>query len=234
MAVITISRQYGSGGDEIAARLGELLGYPHFNKTLIQKAAAEAGISEPEILDYSEESHKVQGFLERLFSPRSFTATSRVWLETGGGARFVAETALSEEMVLSLVQKAIRSGARQDNMIIIGRGGQAILRDEPNALHVRVEAPIEDRIARVKEILHQELNLPHTDLELRRRAQDLITERDAASADYLKRFYHIDWADPIHYHLVLNTGRMTIFQAADIIAVSLRTLAMEHSSIEPA
>ena len=68
MAVITISRQYGSGGDEIVDRVCKMLDYRCFDKQFLIRAASEAGLSELEIVDYSEESYKVENFLNRLFS----------------------------------------------------------------------------------------------------------------------------------------------------------------------
>lgn len=218
MAIITISRQYGSGGDEIAAQVCELLGYQHFDKRMIAQASAEAGLSEQEIVDYSEENHKVRGFLDRLFGRQTVVAQTRVWREDSTGVRSAEEIRLSEETVLSLVQKAVRSAYRQGNFVIIGRGGQVILKDGPDVLHVRIEAPLEYRIQRVKEQLKAAHKLFHADIELRREAQDMIIERDAASADYLSRFYHVDWANPLLYHLVINTGRMSTNQSVELIA----------------
>ncbi len=54
-------------------------------------------------------------------------------------------------------------------------------------------------------------------LDTRRAAQDLIEERDAASADYLKRFYGVDWSDPLHYHLVINSGKLSLVLAAQVV-----------------
>jgi cytidylate kinase len=79
MAVITISRQYGSGGDEVAALVSEKLGYPQFDKSQIEKAAAEAGLSQKEILDFSEENHKIKTFLDRLFNQMAVSAHVRTW-----------------------------------------------------------------------------------------------------------------------------------------------------------
>ena len=68
MTIITISRQYGSGGDEIASRICNLLNYQMFDKRLITQAALDAGLSEQEAIDYSEENYKIRSFLDRLFS----------------------------------------------------------------------------------------------------------------------------------------------------------------------
>lgn len=227
--IITISRQYGSGGDEIAARVGEILNYPQFDKRLIIQAARESGLSEQEIIEYSEENHKIQGFLDRLFNRGGTTQVGRFWREDATGMRVVEEVQMSEEVLIALVQKAVRSAAKTGKMIIIGRGGQAILGTEPGAVNIRIEAPIEYRLTRVKEQVRKEKRLDNTDIELRRRAQDRIIERDAASADYLRRFYHIEWDDPLLYHLVINTGKLSIEQSAELIV----NLVKELEAIRP-
>ena len=67
MAVITISRQYGSGGDEIATRLWNVLGYRYFDKRLMAQVATEAGLSPTEVVDSSEDNYEARSLLERLF-----------------------------------------------------------------------------------------------------------------------------------------------------------------------
>ncbi len=217
MAVITISRQYGSGGDEIASRICDILGYQHFDKRMIARATMEVGLSEQEIVDYSEENHKVRTFLDRLFGRQSVVASTRIWKEDATGARSTEEIQLNEDAALALVQKAVRSAYRAGNLVIVGRAGQVILKDSPDVLHVRIEAPLEQRIQRVKEEIKATRKIYNADIELRRQAQDLIIERDAASIDYLSRFYHVDWDDPLLYHILLNTGKLTIDQSANII-----------------
>lgn len=227
MAMITISRQVGSGGDEIANRLCEILGYQQFDKRMIVQAAAESGLSEQEIAawpaEYSEESFKVRGFLDRLFNRGGMVAQARVWREDATGARMVEEVMLSEESIVALVQNAIRSAHRAGKIVIMGRGGQVLLKDQADVLHVRIEAPLEQRIQRVKEQMRASRQTFHADIELRRDAQDWIHERDSSSAEYLRHFYHVDWSDPLLYHLVINTGKMRIDQAVDTIS----RLAME-------
>lgn len=235
MTIITISRQYGSGGDEIAERVGQILDYKHFDKRMIIQAAQETGLSEHEITGFSEEeTHRVQGFLDRLFNRGTSTTVGHVWRQDIYGTRYSEEVRLSEEVIVTLVQKAVRGAAAAGNLIIIGRGAQVILRDEPGIIHVRIEAPMEERIIRVKDQLRQTEKMDNTDIELRRHAQDRIIERDAASTDYLRRFYNVDWADPLLYHLVINTGKMSIFQAAEIIVATVRQLQPAQPTREPA
>lgn len=227
MAVITISRQVGSGGDEIANRLCELLGYQQFDKRLIIQAAAESGLSEAEIAawpaEYTEEGYKVRGFLDRLFGRGMMVGQTRIWREDVTGARVAETVTLSEESVLVLVQNAIRSAHRSGKLVIVGRGGQILLKDQPDVLHIRVEAALEYRIQRVKEQMRATRQAFHADIELRREAQDWIQSRDSSSTEYIRHFYHEDWSNPLLYHLVINTGLLSIPQAVDTIA----RLAME-------
>jgi cytidylate kinase len=154
-------------------------------------------------------------------------AQVRVWREDPTGVRSTEDLMLSEEAALNLVQHAIHSACEAGNVLIIGRGGQALLQNEPGVLHVRIEAPVEDRIQRVKERFKGSRRLFQADIEIRRAAQDWITERDQASEDYLRRYYGIDWADSHLYHVILNTGKLTIEQAAHIIVDLARQMERE-------
>jgi CMP/dCMP kinase len=216
MKVVTISRQYGSGGDEIADLLCQALGYRRFNKRIISLAALEAGLSDQEIIDYSEDNYKIQNFFDRLLGRGRSLAEARIWKETTSGERISEITQISEEHALSLVKGAILSAYQAGEMVVLGRGGQVVLKDCADVLHIRVEAPLEDRIQRVK--IEQKIE--------RRAAQDLINERDEASADYIKRFYGVDWSDPLLYHLVINTGKLEIAHAAQMICDYARWLQL--------
>ncbi len=219
MTVITISRQFGSGGDQIADRLCKILGYQQFDKTLILQSAADAGISEKEVYDYSEENHKVRSFLDRLFSRSAVMGLGMgtTWVDFGENYVPPQPELLNEEAMQSLVQKAIRSAYHMGNMVILGRGSQILLQKEPDTLHIRIEAPLEDRIQNVKEWLKAEKQTFQADVEIRRQAQDMILERDAASQDYIKHFYQADWTNTNLYHLVLNTGKLGLERATQLI-----------------
>lgn len=224
MSIITISRQYGSGGDEIAQTICDMLGYQMFDKRMIVQAAADTGLSEAEIVDFSEESHRIKSFFDRLFAPGTVLSSGHVWYEDTSGMRVSDSLPLSEEVMLELEQKAILSAHKSTNAVILGRGGQMVLKDAPGVVHVRIEAPLEDRIQRVKDEVRVSRQLSNADIELRRAAQDRINERDAVSADYLRRFYHVDWADPTLYHIIINTGRVSFAQAAAIIYLMVQEL----------
>jgi CMP/dCMP kinase len=233
MTIITISRLYGSGGDEIAGRVCEILGYKEFDKQVITRAAQEAGLSEQEVIDYSEENYKIRGFLDRLLARSQSVVKTRIWKEDPTGERVTEELNLSEESAVELVQKAVHSAYRVGNFVIIGRGGQMILKDQADVLHVRIEAPFEERLQHVKQHLKRTKEDFNADIDIRREAQDWILQKDAASRDYLQRFYQVDWSSPMLYHMVLNTGRLSIEQAARVIVSSVQALQAGQQRTEP-
>ncbi|MBN1876898.1 MAG: cytidylate kinase-like family protein [Anaerolineae bacterium] len=206
MAVITISRQYGSGAREIAERLCNILGYRYFDKNLMVRVAAEVGLSEDEIIDFSEENYKVRTFMDRLLGRAKPTSMA------GSGALKVES--LDEAQCVNLVKDTILAAYNQDNVVIIGRGGQAILREKPGVLHVRLEAPLGARTLRVKE--RENISMEE--------ASTLVKEKESAAAAYLLHFFDIEWEHPMLYHLILNTGRWDLDAATAIIVNALTYL----------
>ncbi len=213
MPVITISRQYGSGGDAIARRVCEALGYSYFDKALIARVASEAGISENEIVDFPEDAYKIRGFVDRLFGRRRSAADA--WVSHESRRPMAVET-LDEARCVNLVKDVILEAHKRDDVVIVGRGGQAILQGQPGVLHVRVVAPLGARVLRVKELENLTLD----------EAETLVKRKDEAAAAYLERFYDIDWDNPLLYHLVINTGRWELDDAARLIINALTHLKM--------
>ncbi len=214
MAVITISRQFGSGGDEIAEQVGQILQYRIFDKELIARATLESGISDQEVMDYSEANYKVKGFFDRLFGLSRSVGDVRVWKEDTQGVRTTEAVPLTEENALALVQKAIKAACEEGDIIVVGLGGQALLQGCPNVLHVRIEAPLEDRLQRVR-----------AQFKLKRRpASEMVEARDEASSEYVRTFYKVNWSDPHLYHLVINTGKLGLEASARLIAEAVRLL----------
>jgi CMP/dCMP kinase len=232
MAVITISREFGSGGDEIAQIICRETGYQMFNKDLIAKAAIESGLSDSGSIVITEEEYRVSGFLDRLLGRHEPLAEMRVWHENPEGVRTVETKPLNEDQVIDLVQKAIESAYRLDNFVIVGRAGQVILSDLPGVLHVRVIASFEERLLRVRALpqftggeLHQS-GIFASPVEVRRAAQNLIESRDTASKDYLKRNYGVDWDNLMLYDLVVNTTRMDLSVAARMVIEAAKQISV--------
>lgn len=195
MSVITISRQVGSGGDAVAARVCEALNYRYFDKALMVEVAADVGLCEAEVVDFSTEKYKVQDFISRLLRSRSRAVKEVLFREAQHG---VVETltarTLDEEDCVALVRYAIERAYEQGNIVIVGRGGQAILRGKPGVLHVRIIAPHDMRVRAIRQAGMSGVS------EIKQH----ITNADRASAEFLKRYFGVQWDDPTLYHLTIN------------------------------
>jgi cytidylate kinase len=213
MAVITVSRQYGSGGDEIASRVCELLGYRYFDKRMMAQVASQMGLSSKEVIDSQEDRHELLSFFDRLFGHK----VTEAWVTTdpATGARTVDVGELDSKRYVAMVRDLIRAACSQDNVVIMGRGGQVILKNQPGVLHVRLEASFEERVRRVGE--QQRITNPAA-------ARDFVAGRDRAGVDYIRTYYGVDWNDPALYHLMLNTGLWDFESAAQIIADAVEYL----------
>jgi cytidylate kinase len=216
MAVVTISRQYGSGGTEVAAQVCQLLGYQYLDKELIARAASETGLGKGEVVRFTEQHSKWRSFLDRLLFPGPYVVAQVAMRDRDASG---AETLIVEELdkaeCLDLIQTVIHAEYREGDAVIVGRGGQAVLQNLPGTLHVRVIAPMKDRILRIQ----QQEGL---DLE---QAHKLATQNDRKTADYLEEVFDIDVDNPNLYHLMINTGKVGIDQAASLIAHVVREMA---------
>lgn len=218
MTVITISRQYGSKGDEIARRVTDILGYRYFNKQLLAEVASEVGLSPEELLDFSDEQYKVRGFLDRLRRRSRALSELASWSESQLSEKNRWMRDLNEEQCMTLTRMAIQAAYNHGNVVIVGRGGQVSLKDYPDVLHVRIEATLGTRVMWVKSKKNISVG----------EAERLTCERDRASSAYLNRFYKIDWANPSLYHLVINTSKWDIEAASQIIVNAVSNLG--HST----
>lgn len=213
MTVITVSRAFGSGGREIAIRVGELLGYRFFDKQLITQAAADVGLAAENVLDFPEHAFQVKTFRERLAGlvggAREQAVSLKPKLSWGG-----LEARMDEDWCVELVNDAIRAAYQAGNVVIVGRGGQAILQDQPGVLHVRIEAPLEMRVDHLRRVEGMSAN----------EARRAIEQHDQASARYLAHSFKVRWDDPLRYHLVINTGQWTLEAAAQVVVAAARQI----------
>ena len=215
MPVITISRQYGSGGREIAARACQLLGYRYLDKHLIIRTAVEAGLSQHEMLEFREESPSARNFIERLLMPGPPPAAEiALRMPADGEEQALTMEMLDSEKCRALVRSVIHAEYKDGNAVIVGRGGQAVLRGLPGMLHVLVQASMPTRILRVQQ-------LEGVGME---EAYHSALDHDKVTARYLDRVFGVRWDDPLLYHLELNSSQMRIEQAAEIIAQTARIL----------
>jgi CMP/dCMP kinase len=212
---ITISREYGSGGDEIALRVTELLGYRYFDKRMMEGVATQFGLTPCEIVELSEDQYRARSLVGRLFGSQVPGAEIRRRRRNAQGLELEDVDRLTALDCVGLMRAVIRAVYRRGNVVIVGRGAQVILEDMPGVLHVRIEEPLDARVRRVQEVE----NLSPGDARRR------VAERDSAAAGYLQQFYHVDWADARLYQLILNTGKWDGETAAEFIVHAAKCLA---------
>lgn len=236
MAVITMSRQVGSGAEELANQLCQELGVVAFDKRLMMSVASDVGLSEGEIVDYSEEQYERRNFFEALLGRRRPVAETAMWVGGGEEGYERQVRGLDEDRAIDLIRATVQAAYGWGNVLIVGRGGQTILEDKPDVLHVRVVAPFEERVWRVRKQAASgkvPKGLGNSEGVTAPQARRFIQERDQASAEYLRTFHHIDADDPTLYHLVLNTGKLTIDKCVELIQAAVAGVA-ETQSESPA
>ncbi|HEY64274.1 MAG TPA: cytidylate kinase-like family protein [Caldilineae bacterium] len=226
MMVITLSRQLGSGGDEIASRVAEVLDLDLVDHARLRRAAVAAGVSELawEELELIGRGDLVEQLTKALRSvpptPTSERELFPILTPRAGPLDGIfapplppASIALAESV--RILEDVVNRLADTGRVLIIGGGGQAILANRPGVLHVSIIAPFEQRVTTVQR--REGISLA----EARRK----VRASDRNRAEYLRRFYDVHWDDPALYHLTLNTGRLSRAVAAAAIIAAARAMA---------
>ena len=226
MTIVTISRQLGSGGNEIAASVAEALGLRFIDREIINRAAHEAGVPKIALqeMEYEGQRTLVEQVLDILRQmppiPNPLETAQReavTPLSVHFGGIFsptVRPMSIAMGDYVRIAGMVIRDLAREGRVIIVGRGSQVLLKDHPAALHVQIVAPFWHR---VKTIMERE------GLE-RRATVSRVRINDRARADYLRRYHNVRWLDPHIYDLVINTDKVPVEVAVGLIVEASRAL----------
>jgi cytidylate kinase len=198
--LITISRQYGAGGSEVARRVAAALGWRVVDNELVEQVAARAGL-QPE--DVAELEERVPTFVERL--ARTLAAASPELFPPTPGRH--GASPLEEADLVRITETVVAEIAEQGRVVLVGRSAPAVLERRTDALHVKLVAPRAYRI----DVASLRLHCPHA------KATEILDRTDRMRARYNREYYHRDWNDPVNYHLVLNTEALGIDGAVDVI-----------------
>ena len=207
MRAITISREYGSGGGEIAARLARRLSWQLIDHSVIEQTARELDVYETEVEKHDEEyvEGPRSGLLSRLqqLTPAAFTPS--------GGVLPVPSSSAETRAYQETMRRIITTAASTGHAVLVGRGGQVLLSDKRDVLHVRVVAPLEQRVAYV-------VRREGLDTEAARRR---VQAKDQARTRYMQTQFHRQHEDPHLYDLVINTAVLPLESAVDQICLAL-------------
>jgi cytidylate kinase len=184
MSIITISHELGAGGPDLGQMLAAQLGYRYVEQELIADAARRYGLLE-EKLSHLDEA-----------KPSLFE-------------RFDAET----RRYITVIQTALYEFAEHDNVILMGRGGQWLLRGVPHVLRVRIMAPFELRVKR----LNDKLSVRMGERTNPRTVTEMVRRDDTEKAGRMWYLYEVDVHDSALYDLVVNTEKLSAESAVELI-----------------
>ena len=190
--IITINREFESGGNEIAQDVAARLGIKYYDKFLISAAAEKSGVSE----------NRVAASDERLESRFEYSQAEAAFYFTSVKAPLPTGAQVAEVQF-----ELIREIAQQGPCVIVGRCANHLLRERDDVLDVFIHAGLEYRLDRAI----TKLGLPE------KRALRVLKTTDKARRAYYRNYTGCDWNDPDLYHLVLNPDRLGQEACADII-----------------
>ena len=195
LPVITISRQFGSGGHEVGEKLARQLNVPFYDKALIAMAAKQSGLSE-EVFANADEKATSSLLYSMVMGSYSF------------GARVPGINEMPINDKLFIIQSdIIKKAAAEGPCVVIGRCADYILREHENCLNVFIHANKEDRIRR---------SIAKKDCE-ERKASDFVTKKDKQRANYYNFYSNKRWDDLQNYDITIDTSRFSIDQAVGML-----------------
>ena len=191
MPIITISRQIGSLGDEIAKSVADKLGYEYIDKAQISEVFLRHGFSTTDVDKYDEKKPSIWQTLSK-----------------------------QNKIFAHLIRTSIYELAARDNVVIVGRGAQLMLKDIPGTLHVRVIAPFSSRVYHLMEQMKYDEN----------DAQRIIRQNDRDSSGYISTYFNANWNDSDLYDMVINTRTIALHTAVEMIMGTVETDEFKKST----
>jgi cytidylate kinase len=179
--VMTLSRELGAGDTGFAPPLADRLKLRLYDRELLEQEAVSLGVPEAELEKIDEQPASVfQRFRPGSIYHRYFEALAQIMRELAG----------------------------RGDVILVGRGGNYFLKNDPRAFHVRAIAPMAVRCRRIMEYRWVREAV----------AKKLIAESDGQRRHYYESYFGIDWSNPLEYHITVNSGRLAL-KAVDLVAL---------------
>ncbi len=206
ISVVTIARQVGSGGEDVARIVAERLGYRLLDYRIVQEAAIEAGVS-PETIA---EAERRPSFFARIIEAlaRTPAAGAAQW---GEPVNIGATPILTSADYRQLVQQVVENFAAEGRVVFLGHGAQFMLRDRPGVFRVLIAGSEEPRVRRLMRLA--------TCSEAE--ARDIVTRSDRERIAYFREYFGASWLDPASYDLTVNTDRLEPAEAARLVLAAI-------------
>ena len=191
--IITIARQYGSGGKTIGEKLAKDLGIPCYGREIIKIASEESGISEQIFNRFDEQDEELNMSLMKSLLKKLTTKVYSGQVLPPESGKFV-----SDENIFNYQAKIIKGLADQESCVIIGRSADFILKDYDNVVSVFIHADEDFLVAMAME------RVSMTEKETRRYIEKVNQHR----SDYYKHYTGRQWTEATNYDLCINSGKL--------------------------
>jgi len=198
MPIITVSRQYGSGGSEVAARVARALEWHLYDNEVVDEVARRLGMSAE---DVSAREERVPSLPERIASAMALGMPEVM--------PTVAELAMrpDDERILTVTKRVMEEAVLAGPAVLVGRGAQCMLATRTDALHVYCYAPMDALVS----YAITNLGVARTD------AHRVVEENNRHREQFVKRHWKRNWRDVANYHLCVNTAWLGLDGSADLI-----------------
>src|SRR5688500_13492556 len=198
MAIVTISRQYGSGGSDVAARIAAALAWRLLDNAIIDRVAERLGTTVEEVEAREE---RVPSLVQRLADAMALGSPEMLTP--------IADASLppSDEALLDVTRRVIAEAIAAGPVVLVGRGAQSMLAERSDTLHVFCYAPKPALVARAMRRLSVDAAA----------AQKAVEETNRQREQYVRKHWNRSWAAHENYHLCVNTDWLGIDGAADLV-----------------
>jgi cytidylate kinase len=210
--VITVEREYGSGGADIGAELAERLGWKLYDRLLTDEIARLMDCDCRVVEEREEHKDPLRYRLFKAFMRGSFEGSQNV----------PRMKMVDADCIRVVAERVVTAAAQSGNAVIVGRGSAYYLRQRPDTLHVFVYAPFEEKVHRLRKKGHSE-----------EEAAELAETVDRDRAAYIKRYFDVEWPPRYLFDLMINSkaGLETVVQMI-LDAVSLSEKASREAPAE--
>lgn len=194
--VITIGRQYGSGGREIGRMVANALGIKYYDKELLTEAARSSGVCQ-EMFEAVDE--RTPSFFSNLWSFN---------LGFNTGAYLLGNTPLSDDRIYTAQCAVMRELAEKSSCVIVGRSADYVLRNNPRLVSVFIHASLEARVKRI---------MGRGDCETEDAARSLAAKKDKLRSSYYNFYTDKTWGNAASYDLSIDSSKLTSEEVCKMI-----------------
>lgn len=194
--VITIGRQYGSGGREIGRLVADALGIKYYDKELLMESSKASGVK-PEVFEAADE--RTPSFFSNIWSFN---------LGFNTGSYLLGSSPISDEKIYAAQSNVMKTLAQNSSCLIVGRSADYVLRNHPGLISIFIHSSIEDRILRI---------MNRRGIDSAEKAREIAEKKDKLRASYYNFYTDKVWGDAAGYDLSIDSSKLPADAVADFI-----------------